>query len=354
MESLTLNSTSADLFGSGSVTMSKLKVYSLGIVAENKLLDSPYIKVTPVEDMAFVDGELAGYEEEYQASGTDRSDSSYDINLKNTVQIKAKWMPLGSPNRFTSPDVRRGEYVMIYQFGDADQYYWVTMKDDLSLRKLETVIYAFSGTRDEDAKPSKDNCYFLEISTHRKLVHFHTSKEDEEPYCYDVQICTEKGYVIIKDDIENIITIDSKEHRIELINTDKCHQDMHKKDWTVTVPGNTLIQTTGNTTITTKGNTLVQTKGNTTVETDGNTKVTTKGNTDINTSGNTGIKTSGSTNIETSNTTTVKSGGDINLTAPNVNVSNNLKVGSKITTNAISSATTVQAPGITGPCGASH
>lgn len=294
-------------------TFSKLKPYSLGIVAKNKLLDTHKIEVTPIEDLVMIDGEITDTGVDVNSKGSDRFGSTYETNVAASNTVEATWLPFGSPNRFTAPDVRRGEYVMIYQYGDVDKYYWTTMKDDLTLRKLETVIYAYSGTRDEFKGVSADTHYFLEISTHKKLVHFHTSKADGEPYVYDVQICTKAGYIIIQDDIGNIFTIDSKEHRIELMNTDGTHQDMDKRNYTVTVPDNTTINTGKNTTITTGADTKIETSGNTTVTTGGNTKINTSGNTEITSGGDTKVQTSGSTTIQSSGTTAIASGGSLSL-----------------------------------------
>ncbi len=280
-------------------TLSKLKVYSIGIVAKNKALDSHKIEVTPIEDLNMVDGELTDHGLEQQSKGMDKNDGAYETKVSASNTIEATWMPLGSPNRLTAPDVRRGEYVMIYQFGDTDKYYWVTMKDDLTLRKLETVIYAFSGTANENHGVSAETHYFLEISTHKKLVHFHTSKANGEPFVYDVQICTDKGYVIIQDDIGNIFTIDSKERRIELKNTDGTHQDMDKTNYTVTVPDNTTIKTGANTTVETGSNTTIKTGGNTTVTSGGNVSVTAGGSISlVSTGGTTSMNGSGAMDVK--------------------------------------------------------
>lgn len=301
-------------------TFSKLKVYSVGIVAKNKPLDSPIIEVTPIEDLNMINGEITDHGVEYSAKGSDRDGGKYDVSVKSSNTIQAKWMPVGSPNRFTSPDVRRGEYVMIYQFGDADKYYWVTFKDDLTLRKLETVIYAFSGTADESEGVSGETHYFLEISTHKKLVHFHTSKANGEPFSYDVQLNTKDGYFIIQDDIGNVFTIDSKAHRIELKNTDSTHHDMDKKNFTLTVPDNTTIKTGKNTTI----------------QTGGDTKIATKGNTSITSDGSMAIKSKGSCSISSaSGTASVDCSGNMKFKAPQVDMEATLNVTKIVTPSQI-------------------
>lgn len=319
-------------------SLSKLKVYSLGIVAKNKPLDTNKIEVSPIEDLNMVNGEITDHGVEYESKGVDKNGGVYENSIASSNTVIATWMPIGSANRYTSPDVRRGEYVMIYQFGDADQYYWVTMKDDLTLRKLETVIYAYSGTPDESKGVTPETHYFLEISTHKKLVHFHTSKANGEPFVYDVQICTKDGYIIIQDDIGNIFTIDSKERRIELKNTDGTHQDMDKKNYTVTVPGDTTINTTGNTSVNTKGNTVIDSKGTT--------KISSVGNTSITSDGSMTIKSKGSCAISSAaGTASMDCTGSMNLKAPAINVDGTLTA-TKIITGA-----EIDCPSISGLAG---
>lgn len=216
--------------------LSKLQIYSLGVVAKNKPLTTKVIEVTPIEDAPLSDGELTDNQVRYTASSTNQEGGAYQVDVATTSTIKATWLPMHSSNRLTAPDVRRGEMVVLYRFADTDEYWWATLKDDLHLRKLETVIYAFSGTRDENAKPNGENTYFLEISTHKKLVHFHTSKADGEPFAYDIQINALEGCIVIKDDIGNYFSFDSRGRQLELMNADGTHFDMNRNDLTITVP----------------------------------------------------------------------------------------------------------------------
>ena len=208
--------------------VSQLKFYSVGVVAANKPLTSMEIEVTPMEDLPFVDGEITDKASKYKASATDKEGKAYSTEIDTTVSVKAKWLPLGQSNRMTSPDVRRGEVVMLYRFADTDKFYWTSLQNDTKLRKLETVIYAFSATVTEDEKGGADNMYWLEVSTHHKLIHFHTSKANGEPFAYDIQINTKDGCIVIKDDVGNLISFDSKEHRIEIINQDGSFVDVNK------------------------------------------------------------------------------------------------------------------------------
>lgn len=251
---------------------SKLNIYSVGVVAKNKPLDTPIIEVTPIEDTPMVDGELTDSQSQYAAQGQDAGGSSYQVSVPTAVTLKATWLPFGSSNRKSAPDVRRGETVVLFRFGDTDQYFWTTLKDDLHLRKLETVIYAFSGTRDESVtEVTAEHYYFLEVSTHNKLIHFHTSKADGEPFGYDIQINTKAGTILIQDDIGNYISFDSKGRQIEMKNADGSLVEVNKKNInlicsdTITQQAPNIIQKSTNHTVTTTN--LSETSTNHTVRT---------------------------------------------------------------------------------------
>jgi hypothetical protein len=200
----------------------------MGIVAQNKPLKTDVIDATPIEELTMLNGEITSNSVDYKAKGKTSNDRAYTSSVKSSVTIKAKWLPIGSSNRLTPPDVRRGESVMIYQFGDSDKYYWTTLKQDCNLRRLETVVYAFSGTTNEADSLNADNSYYLEISTHRKLVTFHTSNKNGEPYTYNVQIDTGNGSVTITDDIGNEFILNSKESRVKLKNSSDSIIDVFK------------------------------------------------------------------------------------------------------------------------------
>lgn len=223
-------------FNPNATQMSKLRFYSIGIVAENKALKSKHVEVTPTEEMPMLDGELAPVSTDYKAKAVDNLGSSYEATVETTTTVKALWLPIGAANRITAPDVRRGELVNLYKFGDTDQYFWNTLNDDIKLRKLETIIYAFSATTNEASEINDKTYYFIEISTHKKLITLHTSKDNGEPYGYDIQLDTGNGKLVITDDVGNYILLDSKETRIVLKNLDSSEFDMYKKNLTANIP----------------------------------------------------------------------------------------------------------------------
>ena len=209
--------------------LSKLRFYSYATVAANKKLSSDLIEAIPHEQNPLYDGELTDDTEQIETKGTDKDDAGFSATLDTTASLKAKWLSFTDTNRLTPPDVRRGEEIVLWQFGDTDQYWWTTLHQDRKLRRLETVIYGFSNNSKENIENAHDSMYWLEISTHKKVVRFHTAKNDGEPFTYDIQIDTKKGNITIEDDDGNYIFLDSKERHIKLRNKDDSYVEMNKK-----------------------------------------------------------------------------------------------------------------------------
>lgn len=214
---------------------SLLKPYSIGVVAANKLLTTRDIEVTPIEALNFADGDISDNISKYLASGKDTNGQSYNLEVDTTLTVQATWLPLGS-NRRTAPDVRRGEVVLIWQYADQDKYYWTSMLYDGKLRKLETVVWMFSNTTNEDEEATSENTYFVEVSTHTQHVTLHTSKSNGEPFAWTMQINTKDGVFTVTDNAGDYITIDGKNTRIEMKNADGSWVDLDKRNIKITAP----------------------------------------------------------------------------------------------------------------------
>lgn len=215
--------------------VSKFVQHSIGIVAVNKPLKTDVVEVTPVEYLTMIDGEINDHFEEINLKSKNFDDTNYETGTKQSTTLKCRWLP-NSSNRVTSPDVRRGEQVMIWRFGDSDKFYWSSLEYEKKLRKLETIVFGISATKDEDDIGTPDSMYYLEVSSHRKLIHFHTSKANDEPFGYDLQLNTEKGYLLLTDDVGNLVNIDSEKTYIEITNADKATVQLDKKNILIDAP----------------------------------------------------------------------------------------------------------------------
>lgn len=200
---------------------SNLKRYCIGIVAMNKKLFEDRIEVFPIEHAALLEGDLTDKWDEVVVKGKDGEIQDYENSTKFTKTIKASWAGMYQYNRLTSPDVRRGEKVQVYRLGDSNVFYWDTLDTNRKIRRLETVIYGFSATKQEDEDMTPDNTYVQGVSTHEHMVTLiYTSKHptNKEKFRYGIFIDTrpDQSHIVIKDDIGNRIVLQSLTNSIRM------------------------------------------------------------------------------------------------------------------------------------------
>jgi hypothetical protein len=197
---------------------SKFELYSLGIAIEDKKPNLWELKVCPIEHLTMVSGPL---------TKTFNVKSSLP-NAKGVVETKeatgeqsivAKWTPIHTSNRQTPPDVRASEHVLIYTYGDTNEYYWSTVFSEPSLRKLEEVYYVYSNVSAQGQSFDLKSSYWVCISTLNKKIHVHTCKNDGERVAYDLLIDTKRGMLSVTDNAGGVISMDSSTKEIKLAMT---------------------------------------------------------------------------------------------------------------------------------------
>lgn len=199
---------------------SLLQEFSVGIVAANKPLDSNLIEVSPIESLTMLNGELTDHYEELSASGIDGSGKSYQSKAKVSATITATWIPRGQSNRMTAPDVRRGEKVQIYRLANSSKYYWDTLENSSNVRRLETVVNAYSATQEENVELNDSNSYTQGVSTHNQYVNvIHTTKANGERFAYDIYVDTKTSKIHLKDDVGNEFLLDSPSAKVRMQNS---------------------------------------------------------------------------------------------------------------------------------------
>lgn len=191
---------------------SKFHFYSFGIVAANKPRGTDMCEVFPQEKFTMSVGEITDNVETIEVKGKDADGKDYTGKQQTKPSITCKWLPIGEPNRTTAPDVRRQEQVIIYRYADTEYYFWATAFNNI-VRKLETVAWWFSGTPTEgegaDKERTAQNGYFLEFSTHDGHVILSTSGKNGEKATYVMQFDTKNGTFSLRDNLGNIIDLDS-------------------------------------------------------------------------------------------------------------------------------------------------
>lgn len=286
---------------------SKLRFFSIGRVVEPKLVNSDQIVVRAVELHPFFEGELKADPGKIKAEGTDATGKKYIKEIETDIGIIAKWLPMDSGNRATPPDVRRNERVMIWQYEQQDEYYWTCMGLDSGYRRLETVVYRFSNTKDESVvKLDDSNSWWFELSTHKKTITLKTNNSDGEKYTYGILIDAKTGAIKITDNLNNSILLDSANTLIELENANETLVSLNKKTILLKAIDSVTIDTKDfivkSKTSTVNGSSTIDLKGGT-VTIDG-TQMTTKPKSNFNAT----VSVKGSTDI----------GGDLKVTGGSV------------------------------------
>jgi hypothetical protein len=197
--------------------ISKLKLYSLGIVTKDKEEFSDLIQVSPIESLRTSNDTLSDNTKKYKIDASNAKGTKVKDNIIGGDTITAKWIPFSNSNRITAPDVYKSETVILFKFADStDEFYWTTIFREPKLRRLEDVMYAFSDLKDGLKPFDKNSSYYLQVSTKNKFIKLHTSKSDGEPYAYDLLLDTRTGLLSIDDNVGNNIKLNSKQGNIEL------------------------------------------------------------------------------------------------------------------------------------------
>lgn len=211
-------------------TISGYRLVSIGYVAQNKPRTTNDVEVYLSEKNPMLNGELKDQVIDDTCEGVDYKGKPITAAVKLGNTVTAQWKG-GVGNRLTSPDVRRGERVQIFQYGNNDQYYWDILEvPGQSVRKRETITEVFNNsTNENDNIPSEKNSWVREVSTHDKVVTFiKTNRSDGERVAYTFQMDVKNGVWVIADDLGNYIQLDSFESRIELVNSSGSMIDINK------------------------------------------------------------------------------------------------------------------------------
>lgn len=201
------------------IESSGLRLYSIGIVVEDKERNSSVIRVYPVEVLPFTDGEVSKSLDIKTNVTSHSGQVGSSITRENTIY--AKWAAIGSSNRATPPDVIKNESVIILRHNDSDDFYWTDWGFEPQLRRKETAVYVFGNTDKYGPLLDSTNSYWMKVSSHDKEVALFTNKNDGELTTYEVKIDTKNGNLNIRDGKKNEIVLDSSRDTLRIFTNEK-------------------------------------------------------------------------------------------------------------------------------------
>ena len=216
---------------------SKFTVY-LGIVLEDKDPFSRNIKVHLQEILPFLTGEIKPITDKKQVS----SDNGYTGKVETTNVIEAKYFGVHTNRRYP-PDIRKNEQVLVLNYADSDTYYWLSLGRDDNLRRLERVNLSASDHKDPGADLTDENTYYIELDTlFEKRIILCTSNADGEKYRYTLIFDAKNNKVILCDNADNEIIIESDIPRVRMRNRDGTILDLAQKNMSLIVPQDYLLK----------------------------------------------------------------------------------------------------------------
>lgn len=210
-------------------------LHSMGRVAENIELGSKVVRVYFTEDRIGEDEEVIANpqreEVTYQTSEGERKAAA-----TTDTSFPCTWLKRNS-NRVTPPNVRRDDEVIVWRMGDSDNYYWEDT-GNANVKRLETVIWAYSADPNGPINGDLTNAYVVEMSTHQGLFAIHTSTANGEPFAWDFQIDAKGGRASVESSGGEHVLIDSNEELVELMNASDSVAQLKGPDAFVNVKNN--------------------------------------------------------------------------------------------------------------------
>ena len=219
--------------------------YSVGLVIEDTIDNSWWLRAIPIEKQGFIDGEIKDLANSETVKGVDSQGNSWETSYQTTNAVSAKWYS-GDSNRRTPPNIHKGEKVQLLRYGDSEEFFWTDIGQDSKNRTTERVVQAWSNKPERDGKElDNTNSYYFEVDTENGLITLKTNKNNGEPFEYTVQLNTKDGTVVIEDDTDNAIYIESSKKEVGMENTSGCFIRLKDKDIEISAVNNINI-TAGN------------------------------------------------------------------------------------------------------------
>lgn len=198
--------------------LSQFKFHSIGIAVEDIDPEDEKegkLKVSPMETLnAQKPGFIHNFKDTYTNIHPDERDKIVTDSITSKNYVVAKWRPFFSPNRETPPTVRKNETVMLFKYGNVEEYYWTSISFEPHIRRREKARYSWSNI-DPDSDGftpyDKDTSYWIEVDTINKKITLKTNDNDGEKAAYEIVINTKEGTIEAKDNKDNKVKWESED-----------------------------------------------------------------------------------------------------------------------------------------------
>ena len=280
-----------------------------GYAATDKAQDSRKLMVYCDDLLPMLSGDISATKMSSWASTKNNQGKTNKLKVNTTSYIECEWRDNTAGASQFPPDVRKGEQVIIYNFGDSDTWYWRSASRNEGQRRTETYRIAVNDTLENTTSLNDDNSYYLELDTRRdKHVVLQTSKSNGEKFRYRIAIDAVKNTVYIGDDDSNYIQIDSNIPSITLYNKAKSMIQLNSEDIIISCQGQILMQSRQSTID-------INAKDNITVNTDNQLTVTSKSDMSLTSQAKLTVKSSAAMTMSSDATYSMTAAAAMTLTA---------------------------------------
>ena len=223
--------------------MNLLNCLGIGTVLNDKETDTNEILVSISNKFPSQDGEVTATIDEVKSEHTSTSGNTESSTILESNGEPATWMQLNS-NRLTSPDVRKGSKVVVYEWMNSNKKLWTTFGLDGNMR-LETIVWVVSASPNitENAPVTPDNYYIFTVSSHKKKIEFLTGQGNGEAMAFQFTLNLADGWMGWMENLGGLFNYNAIERSLTYQNKDKTVLSINKKDFTLLNKGKSLIQT---------------------------------------------------------------------------------------------------------------
>jgi hypothetical protein len=215
------------------------RLFCIGVVSENKPLDTNNILFVPLEKTGMMQGQVVSNPQGINLDSVDSQGNPFNTTAKTDSSLEAEWMPEDTL-RDTAPDVQRNEQVWVYTYADTGKYFWREKFDQKKKRRKETIRLSASASSDA-GEFSVDSHYYMELSGHKGSFNVQTSKANGEKSNYQFTIDALNGQIILGDGEGNRFNINTVDTIVSLMNAMETAMQLNGRDFMVKADENGIM-----------------------------------------------------------------------------------------------------------------
>jgi hypothetical protein len=208
-----------------------LNFVGMGTVMGTKDTNTDVIMVHCKGLFPTADGRLVANAQTVEQTSQNARGEDYTSKNLHTNFFPATWRNMESGARLTSPDVREGSQVAIYQVSGQNGYYWTTQGVNSDTFRCETIVYGWSANPNltENTPFNVDNYYTMKIDTRTGLMALRTAQSNSEKSAFDIQVNGMDGIVSIGGSQGNYFVVNDDEHSFTFQNADGSVININKQ-----------------------------------------------------------------------------------------------------------------------------